>query len=310
MRLLITLFFVTLASCVPRLDSQVTPAPPVQNSTAEDRSPEAKRQTTDMLTSFFSGQVRAGEFYRRRFAAGLTFELAPTTDGWEIVIRRDGRLDNLAQLTPPINGINPLLVNAQQFQTNQDKDAPPTDSSGVKNRQFIFSADVGRSIPPIGAKSPPTQVEIEQVAREGSGSMKIQNLEMAAISPGSKSKIEQMTFDVSLRFATKNLLAGGGIFKVGGGVSPPKPIYTPDAEYDQQARRDGIQGSVVLWMIVGPDGLPRNIKVARSLGHGLDEKAIEAVKQWRFNPALKDGQPVAVQINVETTFRLDRGRHP
>jgi TonB family protein len=60
----------------------------------------------------------------------------------------------------------------------------------------------------------------------------------------------------------------------------------------------------VLWLVVGADGKPREIRVQRTLGLGLDEKAIEAVKTWRFEPALKDGKPVAVQINVEVSFRL------
>ena len=60
----------------------------------------------------------------------------------------------------------------------------------------------------------------------------------------------------------------------------------------------------MLWLIVGPDGRPRDIKITRSLGLGLDEKAIEAVKQWKFEPAMKDGKAVAVQISVEVSFRL------
>ena len=60
----------------------------------------------------------------------------------------------------------------------------------------------------------------------------------------------------------------------------------------------------MLWLIVGPDGRPHDIRVSRSLGMGLDEKAIEAVRQWKFEPARKNGQPVAVQINVEVDFRL------
>jgi periplasmic protein TonB len=97
---------------------------------------------------------------------------------------------------------------------------------------------------------------------------------------------------------------GGGVFKVGGGVSAPKVLYQPDPEYSEEARKAKYQGTCVLWLIVGPDGKPRDIKVARNLGMGLDEKAIEAVKQWKFEPAMKDGRPVAVQINVEVSFRL------
>jgi protein TonB len=97
---------------------------------------------------------------------------------------------------------------------------------------------------------------------------------------------------------------GGGIFRVGGGVSAPKALYAPDPEYSEEARKAKYQGTCVLWLIVGPDGHPRDIRIARSLGLGLDEKAIEAVKQWKFEPAMKDGKPVAVQINVEVDFRL------
>ena len=97
---------------------------------------------------------------------------------------------------------------------------------------------------------------------------------------------------------------GGGAFRVGGGVSAPKIIYQPDPEYSEEARKAKYQGTCVLWLVVGADGKPREIRVQRTLGLGLDEKAIEAVKTWRFEPALKDGKPVAVQINVEVSFRL------
>jgi len=97
---------------------------------------------------------------------------------------------------------------------------------------------------------------------------------------------------------------GGGVFHVGGGVSAPRAIFAPDPEYSEEARKAKYQGTCVLWMVVGPDGRPRDIRVARTLGLGLDEKAIEAVKQWKFEPAMKDGRPVAVQINVEVTFHL------
>ena len=61
---------------------------------------------------------------------------------------------------------------------------------------------------------------------------------------------------------------------------------------------------MILWLVVGADGLPHNLRVARSLGMGLDEKALDAVRLWRFQPATLNGQPVAVEINVEVSFRL------
>ncbi|MGH9521086.1 MAG: energy transducer TonB [Terriglobales bacterium] len=97
---------------------------------------------------------------------------------------------------------------------------------------------------------------------------------------------------------------GGGAYRVGGGVSAPRALFAPDPEYSEEARKAKYQGTVVLWVVVGPDGRPRDIRVQRTLGMGLDEKAIEAVRSWKFEPAKKDGQPVAVQINVEVNFRL------
>ncbi len=97
---------------------------------------------------------------------------------------------------------------------------------------------------------------------------------------------------------------GGGVFRVGGGVSAPRALDTPDPEYSEEARKAKYQGVVVLWLIVDQNGKPRDIKVSRSLGMGLDQKAVEAVRNWKFEPAMKDGKPVAVQINVEVNFRL------
>ncbi len=97
---------------------------------------------------------------------------------------------------------------------------------------------------------------------------------------------------------------GGGPYRVGGGVSAPRVLFQPDPEYSEEARKAKYQGTCVLWVVVGPDGRPHDVKIQRSLGMGLDEKAIEAVRTWKFEPARKDGQPVAVQINIEVNFRL------
>jgi protein TonB len=97
---------------------------------------------------------------------------------------------------------------------------------------------------------------------------------------------------------------GGGAYRIGDGVSSPHAIYAPDPEFSEEARKERFQGTVVLWVIVGPDGRTHDIRVHRSLGMGLDEKAIEALRQWRFEPGRKDGIAVAVQVNVEVNFRL------
>jgi len=97
---------------------------------------------------------------------------------------------------------------------------------------------------------------------------------------------------------------GGGIFHVGGGVSPPRPIYQPEPEFSEEARKAKYQGVCTLGLIVGTDGRPTNIRVLNSLGMGLDEKAIETVRTWKFEPAMKDGHPVRVEIAVEVDFHL------
>jgi periplasmic protein TonB len=97
---------------------------------------------------------------------------------------------------------------------------------------------------------------------------------------------------------------GGGVYHVGGGISPPQAISAPDPEYTEEARRAKTQGTCILWLIVDATGRPRDVRVVRGLGFGLDAKALEAVRQWRFQPSMKDGKPVDVQISVEVGFHL------
>jgi TonB family protein len=94
------------------------------------------------------------------------------------------------------------------------------------------------------------------------------------------------------------------VYRVGGGVSAPKAIYAPDPNYAEKARKAKYQGVCVLSAIIGVDGRPRDMKVVRAIGEALDAKAVEAVSKWKFEPAMKDGRPVAVVINVEVQFRL------
>ena len=97
---------------------------------------------------------------------------------------------------------------------------------------------------------------------------------------------------------------GGGVYKVGGGVTAPVVIFKKDPEYSEEARKAKYQGTVLLAIEVSPDGRATNIRVVRSLGLGLDEKAMEAVKLWKFKPGYKGGQPVTVAATIEVNFRL------
>ena len=84
----------------------------------------------------------------------------------------------------------------------------------------------------------------------------------------------------------------------------PRTIYDPEPEYSEEARKAKYQGTVILQVVIDAEGRPRDIRTARTLGLGLDEKAIEAVRTWRFQPAMKDGRAVAVLVNIQVSFRL------
>jgi periplasmic protein TonB len=98
---------------------------------------------------------------------------------------------------------------------------------------------------------------------------------------------------------------GGGIGSgVGGGVSAPSVLSKVEPEYSEEARKAKWQGTVILQLVVDEHGLPQQMKVTRSLGLGLDQKAIEAVAKWKFKPGMKDGKPVPVVATIEVNFRL------
>lgn len=98
--------------------------------------------------------------------------------------------------------------------------------------------------------------------------------------------------------------AGYVVHHVGDGVTAPKAIHSSDPEYSEQARRDKYMSTVRIAGTVDPQGDFTDLCVATAAGEGLDEKAMEAVSAWKFEPATLQEQPVAVRINVEVTFRL------
>ena len=134
--------------------------------------------------------------------------------------------------------------------------------------------------------------------------LKIRNRSVTAGLPNTyRNRVSPSTFG-SGAGASSGSSSGSGVYRIGGPVTAPTVVARVEPDYSEEARKAKYQGTVILSIEVGADGVPRNIKVARSLGLGLDEKAIEAVKQWRFRPGQKEGQAVATAVNLEVTFRL------
>jgi TonB family protein len=97
---------------------------------------------------------------------------------------------------------------------------------------------------------------------------------------------------------------GGGAYTVGGSVTGPIPIFQPTPNYSEEARKAKYQGTVILLIVVDAQGVVSDARVVKQLGLGLDEKALETVRTWRFKPGTRNGVPVAVRCMVEVTFRL------
>jgi protein TonB len=97
---------------------------------------------------------------------------------------------------------------------------------------------------------------------------------------------------------------GGGPFRPGSGIAPPGLLREVKPQYTEEARRAGVEGDVVLEIVVRADGTVGNVTILRSLGAGLDRRAVDAVRQWRFSPARRFGTPVDVLVEVAVEFKL------
>ncbi len=88
------------------------------------------------------------------------------------------------------------------------------------------------------------------------------------------------------------------------GVSMPRPVSTQDPVYDEASRRAKIEGTVVLYVVIDTNGVPSEIKIFQHLAPGLDASAIQAIKQWRFTPAMKNNQPIAAGSIIQVNFKV------
>jgi protein TonB len=97
---------------------------------------------------------------------------------------------------------------------------------------------------------------------------------------------------------------GGGIYTIGGGVHAPVVLSSVDPEFSEEARKQKFSGNVLVGLVVDEQGLPSHVRILRGVGMGLDERAVEAVRQYRFKPATKDGHPVKVELSVDVRFEI------
>jgi protein TonB len=97
---------------------------------------------------------------------------------------------------------------------------------------------------------------------------------------------------------------GGGLRHVGGSVSMPEVIYRVDPEFSEEARKAKASGDVMVYLWVDEHGNPAHMRVVRGMGFGLDEKAMEAVRQYRFKPAMENGRSVTVEMYVQVNFQI------
>ena len=95
-----------------------------------------------------------------------------------------------------------------------------------------------------------------------------------------------------------------GAYRPGGNVTPPRVLVKVEPKYSEDARNARVEGTVVLFVVIDERGKPRDLRVIRPLGFGLDQRAIECVEKWKFSPGTKDGLAVPVQATIEVNFRF------
>ena len=168
------------------------------NAVAQCESPALPNTATTSAT------VAAGQTFDYRFGERFTFHLSPTTHGWTIEVRQDGRDDNLAPLTPPWHFVpNPRFIEGWHFR-NADNTGPNDGSVNApqQTREFMFSPEVGRTLEYQGRATPARVVD--EVARFGRGQLEIRTYTLSPVEAGERARFIEMTFNVCLAWAEAN----------------------------------------------------------------------------------------------------------
>jgi TonB family protein len=255
---------------------------------------------------------------------GLTLALLAMTAGtvWAQELpptKSDTSLDNRAATpVPDKNGVYtpgpgimlPLII--RRAPANYPPDAAPETINGASVLSLV-----------VGADGVPADIQVDESHGAAFDAAAIEAVKQSEFDPG-RLDGRQVPVRVFVRvryFAdgrpafprvfARNALNGGFMQRPGENAARPRPFdnppiatYAPNASYSEEARRKKIQGVVMVSLLVTEDGLPTDIRVEKSAGYGLDEKAVESVSQYKFKPALKDGAPIAARITVEVSFRL------
>jgi len=196
----------------------------------------------------------------------------------------------------------------------------------IKGRRIyqLYNSDLGRfvdALTTIGNFSGKQQKDVEKMLRKRQVEIQIdmpptpdpreipETLHIMFLAPG-----ESMTavvasywhdyFDKLEGKPAKSMPPPGVVVFKPGVVSAPHATFRPDPEYSEDARKLKHQGTLVISLVVDSTGITRDLQIVRPVGLGLDEKGIAAVSQWKFQPAEKDGRPVAIAISVEVDFHL------
>jgi TonB family protein len=208
-----------------------------------------------------------------------------------VIVDETGQPRNLTLLNTNDMELDPLafrIVAADRFKPGMYDGAPVLVAVSVEvNLQACFEDtvnSVGMKNNPIGLRSQPVQ-KLRTISKPPEESVHI--------------AVDSYWKD------SKNLeIASVPVFRVGGGVTAPVVLSSPEARFSDEARSAKYQGTCLISLIVDEHGMPQNLRVVKKLDYGLSEKALEAVSKYRFKPAMKDDQPVPVLVNVEVNFHL------
>ena len=248
------------------------------DAAGNSKNPTALDQPLDLLAQVYQREKRfqdAAAIEQRRIDlwAGLFGENAV------IVGRVLGQMANIEKQTGNLPDAESHSRRALAILTAAFVDKPPAAQAAVDLADILLAED--------------RNDQAEQMLAVA------QKMFEASVGPQS-----MLTTGVAARLTKQRIADTGGVYKIGNGVTQPRILKKVEPQYSEEARKNKLQGTISLSVIVDATGAPTQIAVLRPLGMGLDEMAVQAVSQWKFSPGTKSGSAVAVYTQIEMTFNL------